>query len=53
MAQMIAIWFEAVFELRLGNAERVAELARQGRRSSMSSHWLTVEPPSAGFAAGR
>ena len=30
MAQMIAIWFEAVFELRLGNAERVAELAQQG-----------------------
>ena len=30
MAQMIAIWFEAVFELRLGDAERVAELARQG-----------------------
>jgi tetratricopeptide (TPR) repeat protein len=30
IAQMIAIWFEAVFELRLGNAERVAELAEQG-----------------------
>ena len=30
MAQMIAIWFEAVFELRLGHAERVAELAQQG-----------------------
>jgi DNA-binding winged helix-turn-helix (wHTH) protein/tetratricopeptide (TPR) repeat protein len=30
MAQMIAVWFEAVFELRLGNAERVAELAQQG-----------------------
>jgi tetratricopeptide (TPR) repeat protein len=30
MAQMVAIWFEAVFELRLGDAERVAELARQG-----------------------
>jgi tetratricopeptide (TPR) repeat protein len=32
IAQMIAIWFEAVFELRLGDAERVAELARQGER---------------------
>jgi ATP/maltotriose-dependent transcriptional regulator MalT len=30
IAQMIAVWFEAVFELRLGDAERVAELARQG-----------------------
>ena len=30
MTQMIAIWFEAVFEQRLGNAERVAELARNG-----------------------
>ena len=30
MAQMIAIWFEAVFELRLGDAGRVAELAQQG-----------------------
>jgi len=30
IAQMIAIWFEAVFELRLGDAERVAELAQQG-----------------------
>jgi ATP/maltotriose-dependent transcriptional regulator MalT len=30
MAQMIRIWFEAVFELRLGNAERVSELAREG-----------------------
>ena len=30
MAQMIAIWFEAVFEQRLGDAERVNELARQG-----------------------
>jgi DNA-binding winged helix-turn-helix (wHTH) protein/tetratricopeptide (TPR) repeat protein len=30
IAQMIAIWFEAVFELRLGNAERVAGLAQKG-----------------------
>ncbi len=30
MAQMIAVWFEAVFELRLGDAKRVAELAQQG-----------------------
>lgn len=30
IAQMIAIWFEAVFELRLGNADRVAALAEQG-----------------------
>ena len=30
MAQMIGVWFEAVFELRLGNAERVLELAREG-----------------------
>ncbi len=31
MARMIGIWFQAVFELRLGNAERVAQLARQGQ----------------------
>jgi len=30
IAQMIGIWFEALFELRLGNAGRVAELAREG-----------------------
>jgi tetratricopeptide (TPR) repeat protein len=30
MAQMIGLWFEAVFELRLGDAERVAELAHRG-----------------------
>jgi len=30
VAQMIAIWFEAVFELRLGDAKRVAQLAQQG-----------------------
>ncbi len=29
MTQMIAIWFETVFELRLGDAERVAALAGQ------------------------
>jgi DNA-binding winged helix-turn-helix (wHTH) protein/tetratricopeptide (TPR) repeat protein len=31
MARMVAIWFDAMFEVRLGNAERVAALADEMR----------------------
>ena len=53
VAGLIAIWFDALLEVRLGNAERVAALADEMRRLSKGSRSRRAKSHGSGFVAGR
>ena len=53
MARLVAIWYDALFEVRLGNAERVAALADEMRALVDEFALGAGRTAAGGFAAGR